>query len=324
MRNYNIDKLKLYSSIMVVLVHTTAFMAVLDNNFWNYRIYRYALDFAVVYFFAVSGYYLSEKKSLKYTKRQIINTLKLYVYSSICYIIFRSLIVTISYFVNDTSLFEGIAAIASGVNYTFILDGIFGSYHLWYLGALLIGLLIFNYFIYKKASGLVIIAISFILYSLKIIGFIPDIGIFYNNGFLNAIMSMSLGYIVSDYSIRLKKPLSISFISLFLYSLFSWVGVIHAKEIFLWLSVFSMISYVSNNPGKESRISFFTKYSTSIYIMHIFILDLMILLFNFLSFEKLDNKLVYIIITTVIAIIFSPIINKFCNLIYSKVTSFFF
>ena len=93
---YNIEKMRVIAAIMVIIIHATAFIFY-DNQatYKNYYFYRYIMDFAVSYFFALIGFFMSKHKNHNKVLKQIKKYLNIYIWASMAMVVLNFLVVVL-------------------------------------------------------------------------------------------------------------------------------------------------------------------------------------------------------------------------------------
>ena len=198
-RNTSLDIAKAICTLMVVFLHAG------ENNAVETYI-KVICTCAVPFFFLVSGYYLSLNVSAgktEYASRQLKKIGELFIVSNILYAICISILKMI--FHDDLLGFWKTCLTCESIfNFLVLNDSPFG-YHLWYIGAILYVLFIFNKLISKNKINRVVVymplflilAIGLGIYS-KII-FKENFPIYVSRNFIHVgIPSMAIGYMLAS------------------------------------------------------------------------------------------------------------------------------
>jgi len=278
--NYTISKLKFFAAISVVLIHSSSFiysddMATFENYFW----FRPFLEFAVPFFFAVSGYILSMKKS-DYIRKYTYRIFKMFLIYSLFYLIVEIFSGVFFTYIEGHSLNESITQTFNNMEIIDLFNGTFGQVHLWYLWGLFLALILFYFFLKWRLSSTVILVISiglFILFNalapIRLFGGEVLIStLLYEGSFAKAIAFISVGYFVGKHDIILRRPLmyaflsSLPFVILFNFEKFHFADQL---DVLLLPSIFFLAVFFDNYKGKEDYLSQLGNHSTKIYVFHI-------------------------------------------------------
>lgn len=271
MYNYRIDKVKLLAALSVVSVHVTAFMvadelATTANYYW----YRYLFNFAVPFFFATTGYLIASH-SQRYLARYIKKTLILYLVLSIFYLVVDGVMFTLT----RMGLGDSFSVSASGYihskNWTDLLNGSFAQYHLWYLWALVIALVLIYYGLQLKLNARALLFLSALLYlgSLYFISQNRLNELLANGGFPKAMFAIMIGYWIGIKGKRHAWGLIgfFTFVGIYIFLSLS-SNSIFWSELFLLISIYYLMLYVNASEGQASSWSKLGKDSLSIYLLH--------------------------------------------------------
>jgi surface polysaccharide O-acyltransferase-like enzyme len=227
-RNSTIDFVKFFAIVGVVCIHTRPFENVSTFNI-NLSLIYFIIDtlsrFAVPFFFITSGYLfgikiLSDPKSKHYFLKYIFRIVKLYFSWMIFYFIFN----IIKEYINSVTLntpftFEFIATPFYVLVCKIIYFG-YGSYHLWYLPAIIWSITILFLFIKLNISKVLLI----LSFALNIIGLFGDsykgiisLPIPTRNAIFFGLFYCTLGYFFSSNGsillnkfLKLNKPILVS------------------------------------------------------------------------------------------------------------------
>jgi len=283
--NYTISKFKFIAAIAVVLIHSSSFiysedMATFGNYFW----FRPFLEFAVPFFFAVSGYILSMKKP-GYIKKYSYKIFKMFLIYSLFYLIVEIISGVFFQYIDGNTLVESVSYTFNNMEIVDLFNGTFGEVHLWYLWAMVLALPLFYVFLKWQLSSLSILIVSIGLFlllnalsPLQLFGeevLVSDV--FYEGSFAKAIAFISIGYFVGKHSILLKRPLfyaflsSLPFAALFIFEEFQFADQL---DLLLLPSIFFLAIFFDNHKGKEDYLSQLGNHSTKIYVFHILFIHL--------------------------------------------------
>lgn len=295
---YSIDVAKFICAIFVVLIHTTAYLYTNGiATFENYYIYRSFLDIAVPFFFATSGFFLAFKNKeyvIIYSKK----ILYLYIIFSAFYMFFDLLFALWYRFAYGTPLIPSLGKLFSKWNLETILNGNIGSYHLWFLSALLFSS-IFLYLLYNW-NKTVIIFIAIILYCIDSMRIFDFGNLFAHGGMIKGFLFVSLGFYIARKDVEnVKRPYIWLTLSMLLYFSFNYVFPSGMKEIFLYLSTFYLIVWCKQTPSKKSYFSKLGKSSLGIYILHVVIIEIMIEVCKYFENVYFNNLFFYLILSTI-------------------------
>lgn len=317
-RQHNIDFLRLICALLVVCIHCT-----------NYSFREYILPItriAVPIFFIISGYFLYSDNN-EYTKSKIRKSIK-----KISKIYIISLIVFFIYALIDGYINNNFNALKIGPWKLFVFitncSSLFFPYdfHLWFLIALIQGLILF-YPLSKWISNhmKIVVIISFILIILNPILKNIDINI-YNKityiPFYNVIF-MSFPYLFIGYYIK-SELCNINnkflYILLCLFTITSIIESVYIKSIenyfstlFLSITVF----YIFKGIKTDGKVIDFLgklgeKHSLFIYISHVIVIKLLSLM------DCNTNPLIVFIISLLLSCVFSYIKKIKYGLLYFK------
>nr|WP_170169185.1 acyltransferase family protein [Mesobacillus subterraneus] len=126
--NYTIDAMKFISVVAVVMIHVTVFLPHRNlATISNYYIYRHALDIAVPFFFAVSGYLISGKGNMGYISKYAKKIFTMYVVFSILYIFIRFLFIGTDRMFLDKAFWVSARILVESLTVTNLLNGTIGS-----------------------------------------------------------------------------------------------------------------------------------------------------------------------------------------------------
>lgn len=271
-RNYTADSVKFLASFAVTLMHVSNYLPLTGRaTFWNYYWYFPLLDLAVPLFFCLAGFFIASKE-LDYYPKYASRIFAINLSYSVFYLLFYwPLDIVAQYGMGNT----GTAAVGNYLTHLAVTDfltGIVGSEHLWYLMSLFIAVVIF-YFLRKASLSLtVVISLSVLLYALTftpILGFLSD-NLFLYGGFAKGLFYFLIGFWTAKNTKRIPNASSLIVVSLLLLIVGDTLtDSLVVREFLLAGATFSILTYVVNNPGKESLLSKGGRYSLAIYLLHI-------------------------------------------------------
>lgn len=150
-RYATLDIFRLFSSFLIVAIHTSPLLSF--SNTSDFIFTRIIARLAVPYFFMVTGYFLYLHREISNKQLRIAFSKKIGIIYGVTILLFLPLNIYTGYF-QKTELWKQITK-------DILFDGTF--YHLWYLPAVLIGVLIITVLI-QKAGIYIAFIISVILY----------------------------------------------------------------------------------------------------------------------------------------------------------------
>jgi fucose 4-O-acetylase-like acetyltransferase len=320
-RNYAIDFIKFFAILAVVAIHTVPKdhligLFILDN----------VSRFAVPFFFVTSGYLfgkkvINHKESIGYLKKYVTKILKLYVCWLVFYTIYDVLVIYIkgSNIQNElTKYFDQFTLL----NLLYYGKGTSG-YQLWFLPALIWSILIlYVFFRWKHVTMLLIIS-----FGLNLLGlFGQSYSIFFEIP-VSTRDSLFIGLLYTTLGFFFALKITFSrqrhhHIYLYLFFLFSILQVVEGYilnkvlsgdhgEYFL-STIFvtaSLFSYVLTNKqlGKGLFITKIGGNALSIYIIHVFFIDIIDITLNYLGLNHLSDHFVWKLFDTLLVFILSYI-----------------
>lgn len=321
---YTMDAIKFICAIFVVLIHTSApILGSGKADYSNYFLYRPLLDIAVPFFFAATGFFLSIKVrqyleldvKIKYLLNYFKKILFIYLGFTVFYMLFHIASIVLDRIVLKTAFKAQLASLLKSWSTTSLVNGTIGSFHLWYLTALLIAILLLLICIRFSIKPQNIFILSILLNLVTITGIIDFNGVFLYGGFSKGFFFLSMGYFLGfKKEIKMKQPLWGLFISIVIYTLlFRYSGV---AMVFLFLAAYYLIVFSIQNKGKPTLLSNLGSKGINIYILHIFVLECVNKVFLFAGFTNYHSLTMYYIITPIICIIvpifiYNPINNFF-------------
>ncbi|UOQ87044.1 acyltransferase family protein [Gracilibacillus salinarum] len=304
--NHTIDAVKFICAILVVLIHVTA---PIDQKgmatFLNYDSYRSFFDIAVPFFFAASGFFLAYKNReylIGYTKK----ILYYYIMFSAFYIFCNAVLLVIDRLVLQRAFWPRARDLSDQWNYVNFLNGTIGSFHLWFLTALLFSTLLV-YMLYKRRPE-VILLVSFLAFTVNATGIFNFGELFLHGGVVQGFLYVSLGFYVGSKDLKIRSPLLWSIVFLVIYFIVGDFLKTSISIIFLFISVYYLLIFCKNNPGNESLISKLgKKYSLAIYILHVLILAIMKKVYIYAGLTYYEHFSFYLI-SSIVCVIVSVVI----------------
>lgn len=295
---YNaIDLFKFLCSIMMVTIHVTPFGANSEYAFLNYWIQKCAARIAVPFFFITSGFLLYKKSTydnfdIKPSKDYVYKILRLYIIWSVIYLPLS----LIDVYGDEKGIFHGILCYIRN----FLLVGSY--YHLWYLNATIVGVVIISFLLYKKCKVKNIIIISALFYTIglltqswygitiqlstylphiwKLFGLLQKVIVTTRNGLFEGFLFIGIGMLFAFLKLEISVDkavvgFAISYSLLFFEALIvkSFNFIRHADMyIFLVPTVFFLFCIAKNLKLKDSKIYLILRQLSSlIFYMHIWV-----------------------------------------------------
>ncbi|WHX40270.1 acyltransferase family protein [Mesobacillus sp. AQ2] len=269
--NHTIDKLKFFAAIAVVLIHTTGSLQQFNlATLTNYYSYRPLLDLAVPFFFAASGYFLSGK-TVSYLPGYLKKILSIYISFTIFYLLFKLLITFTDRLLLGTAFWNGINSFLKGLTFQGLINGTLGSFHLWFLTALIISALLLFICLRLSIKSEMIFVLAAILYFSNLVGILNFNDVFMYGGFAKGFFYLAMGFYLGNKDIsKLKWPLAGLVSSILILTLLSYYHS-SLNVLFLMSATYYLLVYAVQNPGEKSYLSNWGSYSLNIYILHIFV-----------------------------------------------------
>jgi hypothetical protein len=319
---YSIDFLKFFCAIAVILIHiTTHIKANGVDTFYNYYIYRYFLEIAVPFFFASSGFFLGQKLLIKNDSTIILIYIKkiisIYITFSFFYLAFK-FIITISdaLFYNQPLKVE-IYRLIKTISYRSLINGSVGSFHLWFLASLIYACLIL-YLLLKVKSNANFILITAIFFFTLLSTRIFELPKLFNHGsIILGVLYVSIGFFLGQFKDikKFKYPFFYTILYAFFFFISSKIGL-GISSIFLALWTFYLIVLCVSYPniGRDSYFTKLSRFALAIYILHIFVRDIVLKIYEYFGFSEfylwLPNYLILMTLCTIIPIyLYNPIYN---------------
>ena len=297
-RNKNIDMLKAFAAIGVVIIHTKLFYGVNGVYEFLYYLLQTISRIAVPIFFFFNGYYFYRryhKNNNKYYKEFCIKIIKIHIIAGLIYKLYLTLEnyrdrgeITFKYFKLNNLLKE------------FLYSGFY--YHLWYLPATLLGITVLIIFIkYKKEKFVLIISVFLYVFGtiFNQVSSNWNIPIEYSrNGVFFGLVFIVMGYLYEKNKHIINKRINIKLIYLLIVALvllileraivYKFIG---EKEndmyIMLLPLTYLIINFVMKNNMKEIKfISKLGQNSGGIYLYHVLIMFIGWKILYYIKVEK--------------------------------------
>lgn len=316
--NYKIDSVKFLGAIAVVLIHLTAFIYYEGNaNLLNYYSYRYFLDIAVPFYFVCSGYLLS-KKITSYMKSYAKKILSLYISFSIFYISVQVLYIIVDRLIENKPFWVSLSNLFKSFRIENLVKGNFAEFHLWFLAALFISVLILMILVHFNINPKIIFLIGFIFYTFSMTGVFDLNSILSNGGFPKGFFYLSMGYYLGQVNFKVKHAFKLFIIFLISYAVYNIIGAAHLNQYLLATATFFLMIYCIQNPGEPTLLSNLGKHSLSIYVLHVLIYETFYKILDYLGVVGFNNNPINILILTLICIFASIALFKPINNIFIK------
>lgn len=292
-RNVRLDYFKIFLSILVITIHTQNLWG--EQSLFGWLISNGVARIAVPIFFIISGYFISQKlEDNQRLKRYLRHILIIYIVWTIIYL----------------PVYCNTIEPRSFITFAFL-----GYYHLWFLPALLLGILILKGIRKFIKNNTFILLIGFLLF---ITGYLMEnAGLPYRtfyNGIFFGFPFISLGYYIRNSNLKrtlwgsyLYIILFISFITLLAESYWGYKALFY-HNIFISLYILCPVLFmcVIKAPRYTTKPNDISKLAAGIYFVHILVATLII------PISEINNiyKLPLIMIVSILLSIFIVIINK--------------
>lgn len=311
--NYTLDSIKFFCAVAVIVIHLTSFLHLQGKaTLFNYYIYRYFLEIAVPFFFATSGYFLASRNQ-EYLKVYAKKILNLFITLSIFYIFVDFLSIFFERIVFGYLFWDRIKGIFNNFTASNLINGTFGKFHLWFLMALFISVILIYLMRFFVLNEKTMLLISAILYFISMSGFIDFSSIVKWGGFPKGLFFVSLGvYVYSIRNAKIKYPLLSSILCLIGFEVYNILSASNLSIILLSMSIFFLMMYAANFKGRKTVFSSLGKHSLAIYLMHVFIYETFYKILKYLNvnIDIFRENVFYLIILSVICIIGSVFVYK--------------
>lgn len=320
MQNYNIDKVKFFAAIGVVLIHVFAFIdSAYNEPLVELQWPRALFNYAVPLFFAITGYILSSRTD-RYILKYAGGIFRTYVIISLFYYIVNVLMAGLDAFLYKEPIMEAMQVIVSSKSWRNVVQGTVGSYHLWYLWASWIGILLFYVLRRLNLSPKKLIAVAFSIYLLSL--YFLESGSFVDilryGGFPKALMYTSLGYYVGAQRDYWKHSFLVLIMSVLMYVLsFAFFYRGEYIELLFIPVVYIVISFLNRYSGKENVISRMGRnFSDEIYLLHALGINVYGVLMFVMPQVLIHSLALRVILITLFAIVFSVLLYQPLNKFY--------
>lgn len=186
-RNYHLDLLKLLASMAVVLIHVIYITQ--GSKLWGP-----VLDLAVPIFFMVTGYFVGHRSTI-YIKKYVKKLISLYISIGAVYWIGDFIVynIAVGNKLSISTYFE--KYIVPRISWDMLLAGEIGKYHLWYIWASIIGILLFMGLKKCKLPDWLLVVLGGVGYILSLNNPISYIS---NGGFPKALFFITVGHFLHN------------------------------------------------------------------------------------------------------------------------------
>lgn len=319
---YSIDFIKFFCAIAVVLIHSTTYLSLNGlATFSNYYVYRYFLDIAVPFFFIVSGFFFGQKLLVKHEPILIIKyiqkILSYYIIFTLFYLAAKVLFSVGEVLFLNLSINAAMINFGKSLSYINILNGSIGSFHLWFLASLIYACLMLYAMVRFHSNAYVVLGSATFLYFFfsSNVWNIPSL--FNHGSIIIGFIYLSIGYFTAQFENidKVKYPLFFSVVFGFLYFVAAYKQIsLSGLFLCIWAFYIVVTCVKSPNFGKGRLITSLSKYALAIYILHIFVRDIIIEIYKFIGFDDFYTWLPHYFITVAACIIvpifiFNPIYN---------------
>lgn len=292
-RNLKLDYFKIILSLLVITVHSQPLFD--EGSLTGWLISNGIARIAVPCFFIISGYYIHRKlEDIKHLKRYLLHLLVVYITWSLIYFpVYYSSI-------EPRSL---------------ITFALMGYYHLWFLPALILAIILLALGRKFLKEDKLILYSGIILF---LIGYLMENSNFPYRTFCNGLFFgyplVSLGYFIYRKNITFKIKNQLLYPILVISTLFllleSFLG--YKEEVYhnLFISFYfispALVIWALNSNIKSKANTYVSQLAAGIYYIHIFVLTLIIPLTETFNI----NKLPYIAFISILLAIFITFVNK--------------
>ncbi|HAQ06867.1 MAG TPA: hypothetical protein DCR24_04830 [Bacillus bacterium] len=308
--NHTIDKLKFFAAIAVVLIHTTGSIQQFGlATVANYHVYRPLLDIAVPFFFAASGYFLSAKNA-NYLPGYVKKILSIYISFTLFYLVYKFIIIITDRLMIDAPFWNGIQKALQSMTIKGLMNGSLGSFHLWFLAALIISTLLLFICMRFSLRPSSIFLLAAVLYFSNLVGILTFNDVFIYGGFAKGFFYLSMGYYLGHKeNTQIKNPM-IGFISsILIFTLLSYYNSA-LSIVFLMAATFYLVVAAIQKPGEQSFFSRLGAYSLNIYILHIFVYQSINKIYIYSGITEYYKIPTYYLIVTLFSIIIPIILYR--------------
>lgn len=269
-RNHHLDVIKLLASMAVVVIHVT-------GNTTGDKFYRPIWDLAVPSFYMITGYLVGQR-SQEYLINYVKSIAKLYLKAWVFYWLVDSVVLWVGLGINLKEYIKDI--ILTRLTLQMVLSGEIGKYHLWYLSASIIGIIIFMVLKKMNVPDWLMVIIGFIGYMLVLKNPTRYIS---NGGFPRAFYNIALGYTLKNRT-SLKYDSKRFLMLPFIMILGSTLPIIRMRATIPFMtemmvsltSVLIMYFAVTTYLPKNKLTDWGKKMTDNIYIFHPFALQVLV------------------------------------------------
>lgn len=303
-RNTTFDIAKAICAFMVVFIHAGE-----NNGLETY--FKVVCTCAVPFFFLLSGYYLSLNISagkMEYPSRQFKKIWKLFIFTNVLYAIYISILMVI--FHDDLAGFwKKALSLKSIVNFLVLNDSPFG-FHLWYIGAQMVVLMIFALLILKNRFNSIVVYMPFLLVLAFVFGvyskaiFKHDFPICMSRNFISAgLPSVAIGYMLPSIMSKHHRLYGYALPSVIVFSMaiilerfiLQRLGILSTGSIFIMTVPLAVSMFIFAANAEHNWSSCFMKIlanigrydSANIYIYHLLFVII-------LRYVNLSNNNIYV------------------------------
>ncbi|WP_180953522.1 acyltransferase [Bacillus sp. T33-2] len=327
-RNYAVDFMKFFAIFAVVVIHT--FPA---DRVMGFFIIDTLSRFAVPFFFVASGFLFGVKiinyeKSFTYFKKYVVKIVKIYFLWLFFYTVYDVIIILFM----QKNVTQELAKYFDGftiLNVLYYGGGPTSGYHLWFLTALIWGIIfLFLFFRFNKINILLIISLVLNLIGLfgQSYSMFFKIPISTRDAMFLGLFYITLGFFFADHIKSTKLWRMDSKINLLFLCAFSLLQV--AEGFFLdkalsgshgeyfistiFLTTFLFIFVLNNKQfGKDLWLTKIGAKSLSIYVIHVFIINIANLAFNAMGIHLSKSFLWHLVYSLFVFIISYGVYNLF-------------
>ncbi|MBZ6527486.1 acyltransferase [Aerococcaceae bacterium DSM 111021] len=320
-KNYNIDKVKFIAAIGVVLIHVFAFIDSAYNEplielQWPRAIFNYAVPL----FFAITGYILSSRTN-DYMLKYAGSILRLFITISLFYYVVSLFMAGFEAWLYQEPVMDAVMVIFRSKTWRQIVQGTIGSYHLWYLWASWIGILLLYVLRKINLAPKALIGVVFVSYLLSLYcmehGILTDVLRY--GGFPKALMYTTIGYYVGvqgdywKYNLRVLIGWMVVYVVTFG---FFYQG--KYIELLFIPTVYLVITFLNRYKGKKTMMAKLGDYSDQIYLLHALGINVYGLLMFILPEVLIHSLPLRVIVITLFAAVFSLLLYIPLNRFYMQ------
>lgn len=319
MQNYNINKIKFISAIGVVLIHVFAFIDSAYNQplielQWPRAIFNYAVPL----FFAITGYILSSKSD-SYLTKYAGNIFRLYVSISLFYYLVSVLMAGLEGWLYQEPVIEPMLVIIRSKDWRTFVQGTIGSYHLWYLWASWLAILLFYQFRRMNFSTKKIMIWSLVIYLVSL--YFAEHAILTDflryGGVPKALMYTALGYFIGSRGAIWQRNIIRLIIWVTIYTVtFGFIYQGKYLELLFIPVVYSIVAFLNRYRGQDNLLSRLGEFSDQIYLLHALGINVYGLLMFVFPQVKIASLWLRVIVITLFAMVFSVLLYYPLNKYY--------